>query len=162
LSGCNHNNIFVHVESQHSKAIRIGVEFEMQIAEHTREPAPGGLHANMRIVIQKKFARLRWNLFASGNPLLRADVCETEMKPYRTVETLAKAGSVPFQALGRTVRPEPEAANQSCCIRKLDHEQQTGWGRTPNVRRFAKRAGSSVEEHSCRLALHVVFMRRFY
>ena len=68
-----HNNIFVHVDSQHSKAIRIGVEFEMQIAEHTREPAPGGLHANMRIAMKKKFARLRWNLFASGNPLLRRE-----------------------------------------------------------------------------------------
>jgi hypothetical protein len=32
-----HDNIFIHVESQHSKAIRIGVELEMQIAEHYRE-----------------------------------------------------------------------------------------------------------------------------
>jgi hypothetical protein len=57
---------------------------------------------------------------------LGPDICEAEMKPRRTIETLAKAGSVPFQALGRTARPEPEAANQSCGVWKLDHQQQTG------------------------------------
>lgn len=78
-----HDDSRVRIEVNHSQAIRIAVEFEMEVTQHPGKSTLETLQTNVRIGVEEHFTRAEGNLFTGVYPFFCANIGQTEMEPNR-------------------------------------------------------------------------------
>jgi hypothetical protein len=117
-----HDDIRIDIEMDYPKAIRITVEFKVEITQHSHESAVDAFEANVDIRVEEYFAGAWRNSLAGADPFFRAGVGETEMEPDGTWKpSIRLGGDIPLQRLRESILAELEAADQSSGVRKFDH-----------------------------------------
>ena len=123
-AGCHHET-FIYEEVDYAEAIRVSVEFEMQVPENPCKAALYSFEADMQIGIKENLPRARRDSFGRTDPFFGADVGEAEMEPDGFIKvSIWFAGEVPIERFGGPVLVELETADQSSRVGKFNHRKK--------------------------------------